>query len=257
MPFSPIEQKPTFTKRKLEFLNLVPGNSVIRILDEDYVAVESHFLGKVYIVCLGEDCPVCKNNRKIIMENPENFRDISGYSPRSTRFYLNVMDKTLARICPQCGTEVKQDVPTCKCGTIIMNVEKKPLNKVKILSKGKQLFGQLIALENTVVDEKGNRRGLTNFDITLVTAGTGKTATCAPIFTGNLGTAIPVTEYEKFDLNKAIVRLNEEELHDLQMGVSLTDIFKARSITAEKDPVAPTSESLAGAVESAMKLFEQ
>jgi hypothetical protein len=258
MSFTPIEQKQTYAKKKLEFLNLVPGNTVIRILDEDYVSVESHFINRVSIACLGDECPICKNNRKTIMENPETFRDISGYSPKSTRYFLNVMDKTPARICPQCGKEVKQNIPTCPgCNTVIQAVPQLPLNKVKILSKGKQLFEQFIAMEQTIVDEQGNKRGLQNFDITLSVAGAGKTATCTAIFTGAIGTPVTVTPEDKFDLEKAIVRLNVEEIHDLQSGVSLSDIFKARSLTSEKDPVAPTSESLAGAVESAMKLFEQ
>jgi hypothetical protein len=256
MSFTPIESKPTFTKKKLEFINLVPGNSVIRILDQDYVAVESHFINRVSIACLGDECPICQNNRKIIMENPESFRDINGYSAKSTRYFINVMDKTPTKICPQCKAEIKQNIPTCpSCNTVIVNVAPAPLNKVKILSKGKQLFEQLIALENTIVDDQGNRRGLTNFDITLVVAGSGKTATCTPIFTGAVGASVVVAEEDKFDLSKAIIRLNPEEVRDLQSGVSLSDIFKARTLTAEKDTVVP-SESLAGAVESALNLFK-
>lgn len=257
MPFTPIETKPAFTKKKLEFLKLLQGNTVIRILDEDYVAVESHYINRVSIACLGEDCPICRNNSRIIMENPENFRDIGGYSPRSTRYFLNVMDKTMGRICPSCGEAITQEVATCKCGALITGVEKKPINKVKILSKGKQLFEQLIALENTIVDNNGNRLGLTNFDITISVVGTGKTATCTPIFTGAVGVAVPVAEEDKFDLTKAIARLSAEEIRDLQSGVSLMDIFKARSLAGEKDKTSPSSESLAGAIDSVSKLFNR
>ncbi len=74
MGFSPIVEKKAVLTRKTEYLELVPGNSVIRIIDEDYYSVETHFINKMSVVCLGEDCPVCKNNRRLILDNPDTFR---------------------------------------------------------------------------------------------------------------------------------------------------------------------------------------
>lgn len=255
MSFTPIpENKSTFSTRKTEYLALVPGNTVIRILDPDYFSVETHFINRTSVECLGDECPICKNNRKIILENPETFRDISGYSPRSRRYFVNVYDKTPAKVCPQCGAEIKQDIPTCpSCNTIITAVERKPLDKVKVLAKGKQLFEQLIALEQVIVDETGTPRGLTNFDITLVTAGAGKTATCTPIFTGNVGAPVFVEKPDLFDLHNAVIKLSEDELHDFQSGVSLKDIFAARRLGKETSTPSATNQS---AIQSAMELFK-
>ena len=136
MALSPIPTRQSTQIKRMEFLALPPGNSVIRVIDDDYVVYDSHYINGTSIACLGEDCPICKNNHRLIVENPDNFRDCRGYYPRSARYFINVLDRTVAKICPECGAEVKQNIPTCpKCSTIITAVKAEPLNKVKILAK--------------------------------------------------------------------------------------------------------------------------
>jgi hypothetical protein len=263
MSFTPIQQPKEFAKiKKLEFLKLALGPNIVRILDEDYVTADTHFVNRTSIACLGEECPICKNNRKIINENPETFRDVKGYYPRTTRYFINVLDRTVAKICPKCGEEIKQvNLPVCPkagCGAVIVDTPAAPLNKVKVLSKGVTLFEQLAAIELSILDDAGTPRGLMDYDLVLISAGSGKTSTVTPIYSGRTGDAVP-EGLEKFDLAKALIKLTPEEILDFQKGVSLSDIFKGRSLTDKK----PESLSLETSVEltdiraQALKLFEQ
>ena len=270
MSFTPIAEKNTRTEfKKTQFITLEQGATVIRILDPDYLSVETHYIKNMSIKCLGDECPICRNNKIIIAENPETFRTIAGYSPRSTRYYINVLDRTPAKICPSCKAEVKKSgASTCpECNTLIATVQPQPLNRVKVLAKGKTLFEQLVALENAITDENGNKLGLQNFDITLMVAGSGKTTTTTPIYNGRPGSKPEVTETDLFDLTNATIALTAKEINDFQKGVSLKDIYTGRRLSGDKSysdafmgakPEVSTKvpESLESAVQSALDLFK-
>jgi len=159
MKFETLEDRPVFEKRTFEkplYLNLDFGVHRIRLLTEQ-TRIWTHFLrGKggtkglgVTIRCLGSDCPICQNNKVIKMSNPDGFRDVAGYNSSSPRYYFNVLDRTLVKVCPQCQTENKQDIAEnfpamCKsCQTMIMDVEPLPSNKVKILNLADTNVGEL------------------------------------------------------------------------------------------------------------------
>src|ERR1051325_8828243 len=102
--------------RKTEFLSLGQGEHRIRILDSMEVKKYTHYVGYAYIECLGDECPLCENNKRILYEYPEDYQKVKGWNPRRARFYINVLDKTPTKVCPKCGTE-KQDAseicPAC------------------------------------------------------------------------------------------------------------------------------------------------
>jgi hypothetical protein len=127
-----------------------------------------------------------------------------------------------------------------------------------VLAKGKQLFEQLIALENTILDEQGNRLGLKNFDIVLMVAGTGKTTTTTPIYTGRPGLDPVVAEDLKFDLDNAVITLTAHEIKDLQLGVSLKDIYTGRRLAGgdKPEPKQDVLQSLVDAEDAALGLFK-
>jgi hypothetical protein len=265
MPFSPIQHKATKTEfKKTEFINLAEGTNVIRILDADYKAVETHYINRMSIKCLGDDCPVCANNRVIIQENPDTFRDIKGYIPRSTRYYINVYDKTPVKICPKCGEEVKHlNLASCpKCRESLISVPVGPLNKVKLLSKGVTLFEQLAALENAILDAQGTPLGLTNFDLILMVKGSGKETVTTPIYTGNPGVKPEVNPEDLYDLEKAVITLTDAEIIDLLKGTDLKDIYTARRLSSDPKsakinttPNGVLPQSLEDAANDVLKLF--
>ncbi len=243
-PFAEIktfENKKTELK-KIEFLDLSSA-SVVRILDSHPYRVESHFfMPKTSVECLGDECPVCDVNKKIYAGNPEGFRDDPNYHARSVRYFVNVLDRTMSRTCAKCSAEIKNlSVPSCpKCNEMIMSTPIKPLNRVKILGKGVQLFEQLNAIEASVLNQEGAPLGLTAYDITLVPSGSGKKLTITPIPDKSANDVVSVEE--KFELTKAIMKLTREEMIDLQKGVSVKDIFTARKATKTDLPTLTTPD---------------
>jgi len=225
--------KPTF--KKVEFLSLPIGQTTIRVLSkrDEVFHTDSHYVKGVSIKCLGEDCPICENNRRIIVENPESFRSIQGYSPKSYRFAVNVLDKSPVKICPSCGAEVKKiqnSFPAVcpDCNRPIVSVQETVLNKVKVLSKGKTLAEQLNAINDSILDQNGTPIGINNYDIVLLVSGSGREQTITPIPLPDKNDVTSVPSENLFDLSKSVVTLTVDEIMDLQKGISLRDIFAAR-----------------------------
>jgi hypothetical protein len=251
MPFANIknyDNKENNTIKKLEFLDL-SAPSTVRILDRHPYSVDSHFFNnsKASVECLGDECPVCEINRKIYATNPEDFRDDPNYHARSVRFFVNVLDRTPAKICPNCSKEVKSlNSPSCpSCNSFITAVEAKPLNKVKILGKGVQLFEQLNSIEASVLGQDGSPLGLSNYDLTLVPSGSGKKTTITPIPDKSANDVIDLGDKTLFDLTKAIIKLTREEMIDLQKGISIKDIFTARKATKPEVTAGPDVSDIA------------
>jgi len=231
--FGETREKRTFKSdtKKPQFLDL-NFTATIRILTSTRLALYTHYINRCTVKCLGEDCPICRSNKNIIIQNPETFREEAHYAPRREVKFVNVLDKSMARVC-ECGVETRSapgvsTAYTCKCGKIVTG-EPAPLNKVKILSKGVTLFDQIDAIENAIRDASGEVIGVTNYDITLAVSGTGKNKIITPI-PGQHG-PVEVDETELFDLEKVTPELFESEMLDLQRGVSLRDIFAARRAT--------------------------
>lgn len=232
--------------RKTEFLDLPQGQSIIRILSgpEEAHKYYTHFIKGTYVLCLGDDCPLCKNNTKLIMENPENFRDIPGWSPKQERYAVNVLDKTPVKICANCNAEVKKIgtnfPPMCpKCNQPILTVQETPLNKVKVLAKGVTLAELLNGINASILDSEGNPIGINNFDIILYVTGTGKSQSVTPIPLPDKNEPVNVPAEAKFDLKAVSLSLTADEIAELQKGVSVKDIFAARRAVTGKEPAAP------------------
>ena len=217
--------------RKNEFIYLGQGTHAIRILQPKALAVYTHYLNRSSVKCLGDECPICKNNRLIYDEYPESYRDAPGYSARRKVFYVNVLDKTPAKVCPKCGFEDKNIKHTecTECDTALP--EATPLNKVKILNKGVQLFDLLNALNKGVVHPETHEPiGLTHYDVILTVSGAGRDKKTSPIHSLDLNNLAEedVPEEQLFELEGICPTLEPSEMLDLQRGISMRDIFAAR-----------------------------
>jgi len=234
------EKSTTF--RKTEHLDLTPGQTTIRILDtpEEAYKYSTHYIKGVYIKCLGEDCPICSSNLKIYAENKDSYREVPGWSPKQARYAMNVYDKTSVKICKNCKTEVKKNgtsfLPVCpKCNQPILEVQEAPLNKIKVLAKGVTLAELLNGINESILDEAGEKIGINNFDIVLYITGTGKNQTISPIPLVDKRDPVEYNKEDKFDLTKIAVELTIEEIADLQRGITLKDIFASRRNTSSSD----------------------
>jgi DNA-directed RNA polymerase subunit RPC12/RpoP len=243
--------------KKVEYIDLPAGNTTIRILQPKTLDYFVHYINGAYIKCLEDECPICLSNRKLIAENPETFRDIKGWSSRSERHSVNVLDKTLVKICSKCKKEVKKvgaNFPTTcpACGTVIVSEEIKPLNKVKILARGKTLFENFNGIENSVLDEAGNPIPLTAYDFTLFVTGTGRETNITVIPMTDKRDVVDVPEDILFDLSKTVIALTSDEMMEVQRGVSLKDIFATRKVQEPKEATAEAVATAEGLVKDLM-----
>lgn len=238
MSFANVETKtysPNPNFKRIEYMNLSSGGHRIRILDKNAKDVYTHYLNKATILCLGEDCPICANNKKLIMQFKDTFREQSGYNKSTRRYFVNVFDKTPAKVCTKCEKEYKNiNTQVCSCGELLP--EAKPLNKVKVLSKGVSLFEQLEAINNAILDDNGEPIGIENYDMNIIVNGSGRDVIYTPIPDTTKREPVEIKEDALFDLDKAVIVLTPEEMLDVQRGVSLKDIFaskKSKQIEAE------------------------
>lgn len=219
--------------QKVVYMPAEPGQYTIRILQPSAKKLHIHWIGGS-IECLGEDCPQCAQNKALILEAGDfkTATKMSGFSSRQERGAVNVLDRTLVKVCPGCQTEVHTVngiyPNVCKaCGQLLTNVVPTPSNKVKVLAKSASLFAQLSDLNKTVLDAEGNPRGITNFDITLHIV--GNTTVAVP--TQTVDPVVVPDEY-LFDLDNTTIKLSSEEMSQRMRGVSIKDIFAARKAQA-------------------------
>lgn len=234
----PIPEKKAGSSDLPEFLKLTPGVHFVRFLTppEEVYVVYTHFIQGKYLVKCSDDCIICENNKKIIAENPDNFRNVHGYYPRSIRYFVNVLDRTSVKICPNpnCKEEVvgnaAKSFPTVcpKCGTFLAEAQPAVLNKVKIFGFGVDLATAINNIEASAVDANGDIIGITNYDISLSVVGTGRERKVTPLPAMNRNDKIDLTGLVLHDLSKAVVDLSKDEIRDLLRGVSLSDIYRAR-----------------------------
>jgi hypothetical protein len=231
--------------KRTEFIELPVGTHIVRLLHDVPVVHDTHYIRFTTIKCLGEDCPICKNNRQIIMEHPKDFRDVPGYSSRRQLVYFNVLDRTPVKVCPntECQKQVKRDGATfptvCpKCGTSLQPVKALPLDRVKVISKGKEFYDILRGIEASTLDENETPPGITNYDLQFMIA-KPKSAPIPSALAHN-NDKVEVPEDALFDLNKAVIVLTPDEILDFMRGVDLRSIFAGR----KAEPVATAAKEL-------------
>jgi len=152
--------------------------TIVRSLDNEPKTSYQHFIPKghshfpnankgkgIGITCPGSfKCPVCKwNETQPIKEKQLKLRKL---------FLFNVIDRTPVKTCPNCKVETygkRNKYPeTCSgCGGNLASVEPKPINRVKIMSKGVKIARQIAKIQQ----ELGN--DLSIRDITIETRGIG------------------------------------------------------------------------------------
>lgn len=220
--------------RKTEFLKLDEGETVIRILDPREIRHYTHYMSWAYIKCLGDECPICQNNKRLMYEHPDDFRDAKGWFPRRDRYYINVLDRTKGKICDKCGTENGESSTLCSaCGNPLGDAA--PFDKVKVLSGSAKLFEDLKVLSNSVRDEQDQRVDIRTYDWTLLVRGKGrdKNILVRDRYSPTKAGFIDVDPTMLYDLEKAVIDLTAEEMLDVFNGASIKDIFTVRRATTQ------------------------
>jgi hypothetical protein len=223
--------------QKTKYFVWTPGEHTIRILDEDVPHHLCYWFGSGHVKALGADDPQATQNKRIRMENPDNFKQVKGYRQLAVRYFMNVLDRTVVKVCPECNREVKAVsgefpnlCPVCSEGKLAA-VEAAPLNEVRMLQGGKTLFEQFVEKQLITKDEEGNEIGVQNFDLTLIVVGSGsKRQTIAVAGDGRDEVSVPPESL--YDTTKMIPEVSVEEMEKLVAGVSLRDILAGRRTDA-------------------------
>lgn len=241
MPFVDETPKSGSTEfKKTEFYVFSDGINVIRVIEPKAIMKWTHFVGRAYVECLGQEtCPICRNNKTLQIENPDNYKTMDAYVPARRRFYANVIDRTLGKVCPQCKTEHKgTPIPAhcSKCQTLISDIPLKPLNTFKVLAGGPTLFEDTLGgIEKAILNpETMEPLGIMSYDITLMAQGSGKDRTITSVTTTIAPLDFDVDASQVFDLGKALVKLQPKEMIELMRGVTLKDIFAGRKASANE-----------------------
>jgi len=243
MKMPEMEQVSNFDGKKKVFLRLKPGNHTIRLLpgEQGFYITFTHWVNNANIECLDDECPICSNNKKIIAENPDNFRDIKGYSRKRQVFYVNVIDRTPSKVCPSCG-EVHKAVggnfpSVCSnCNAVLVNEKTQPLNNLAILNRGSELYENLKSINNANLDEFGEKIGIENYDIMIMVP----PKTRRPVAQGlpHQNDAVSIPEEELFNLEEAPLKLSADEINRFLRGASLKDIYAMRRADAIIEDIA-------------------
>lgn len=245
---------------KTRYVDLSFGMRTVRLLAPP-VRVFVHFVkDRGMFKCLGRDCPVCKINKSLQTDYPEDFRKQQGYNASNPRHYINVMDRTFVKVCASCGAENYKDAlyqfpNTCsKCGTIISEILPAPSNKVKVLNLSQTNADKLMNYRLAVRDEHDEPLGLGNFDIdvVIVTAGSKKDISVQPSSSPTSREKVSFEESDLYDLNKITLELSSEEIVQFLKGVSIKDLFAARKAETVTETDKP-SEAAVKSIEDTLK----
>lgn len=239
--------------RKTEFMRLDEGEHVIRIIEPRETKHFTHYVGWAYLKCLGDECPLCANNKKIMYEHPEDYREVKGWNPRRDRYYINVLDRTVAKKCEKCETVAPNHFDLCPaCGSTLPKAE--PINKVKVFSGSGKLFEDLKVLSKTVRDENDERVDIRAYDWIVMVRGKSrdKITNVRPNYFPSKAGLLEVTE-ELYDLSKAVIEVSPEEMLDIFNGTSLKDIFTMRRAKKQVlDNEEITGEDIQAEIESSV-----
>lgn len=199
--------------KKTEYLALKPGKYTIRILDAMETKKYGHyFQGRGWVECLGDTCPICELNKKLMYEYPEDYRDQKGWNARRARYFLNVLDQSD--------------------------------KKVKVLSVGPQLIEDLKVMSQSIRNEEDERIDIRTYDWDLIVKGEGREKETTPShkFFGKM-TDVDLNGQELYDLSNCLIKLTAEEMLDVHNGASLKDVFALRKAKKETAKATETSVS--------------
>lgn len=244
--FAHIPEKKEFTDfKRVQYLKIIPNVTIrVRILDKAAHLTFKHYLPKqnLSVVCLGDECPICITNKKLINENqgvPTN--QIKGYLPRSARHSVNVLNRTLVKVTSE-GEVVYPDIygkypATSASGEKLEKIQANPLNRVEVLERGNQLFQQLNAYNLNIVDEDNQPVGIWNYDIVISATGSGREMVTNVIPQPQKNDPVEVDDADKYDLANISMMLTADEIWKLLSGVSLSDILSGRKPDKVEDEV--------------------
>jgi len=225
-----------------------PGVYRIRIL-EPLKLLNTHYIRsqKISVLCLGDSCPICANNMKLMAADPQNYWKLPNYYSINYRYVCNILDRTRVRICPGCGTSnyyfllQKTGNKCTNCGMSLASTELAPLNEIRIASFSETFRNQLKTAALSVMDAEGSIIPVNKYDINVtvtVSSNGKKTITPAPALDGIGDVEVDTSQF--IEHTKAALNFSADELMRILEGESFRDVLSSRN--AKKESIFVTSD---------------
>jgi hypothetical protein len=215
--------------------------TVLRILDTNAELVWKHWVPEANAgKGMGAVCPNVNAQTKVCpidlsLEGLDK-TDAKVIERRARKRYMvNVLDRTPHTVCDSCNTSTPGKKCT-NCGNDLKKLVFKPLNRVKILEQGPQLFLQgLNPIEQMGQDDWGV--DITGYDIVFQTSGSGRDRKIAAV--PQQPSEIPDEDFidpetnevqKKFDLSLLAEPNTIEEIELMLKGATMADLNELRGI---------------------------
>ena len=252
MSFSeePRSYSETRSRTSSNYVKFTPDHRVVlRILDTKAKTIWKHWLpmangGRGFAV----NCPNTSSDVRpcpvdiLIDQMSEEERKETQMRARR-RFVVNVLDRTPHTVCDACGnTSAGKKCQSCKAD--ISKNEFTPLNQIKILEGGPELFNKsLNPIEKMYSEDYGV--GIDGYDIVFMTQGVGRDRQVAP--TPLQPEALPEDAFldeegnpqQKFDLELLAEPTSVEEIEAYLEGATIAEVNEMKGVkpVEDKQPV--------------------
>lgn len=231
----------TRTRTSTQYVKFSPDYRVIlRILNTNARTIWKHWIpqangGKGF----GVNCPNTSSQvrpcpiEKLVEKLPEDDPKRNEMRARR-RFVVNVLDRTPHATCESCGnlTPGKK----CQfCGASLAKAEFQPLNRVKILEGGPELFNKTLNPIDKMYKEDHNV-DITGYDISFMTQGVGRDRQIAatPMTPADLASDAFLDEngeeQKLFDLDLLSEPTSVEEIEAFLRGATIKEVNELRGV---------------------------
>lgn len=176
-------------------------------------------------------CPICAE----VFALPKDSEERRSRSAKK-RWIVNVLDRTPYTVCGSCNETVSGKKCT-NCGADLKKNDFTPLNKVKLLEGGPQLFEQGLSAIAKLQEDDYDGADITEYDINFITQGTGRDRKINPSPTPPLAlqeSALLDPEsgekQELFDLDLLAEPTSIEEIELMLQGATMEQLNAVRGI---------------------------
>lgn len=242
------EQKRQSTIKYLNFKHPITYSfQFIEPLTPTYIHYLVH--QRVSVHCLGEACPICRQNESLLVSYGKEATKQSGFNYRQLRYVANVLDYTPVVTCPNCESKnfyvhVMKSNTCSNCSQPIP--PDTPLDKpsIKLASLSSTFIEVFKVMAASMLDENGNVLPPTSYIVNaLVTIVGGKKQIVPSI--GKVVSLPNINNEDKFPVEGIALRFSAEELTELLKGVPFRDIITARNETSVNATTPPEVDSQA------------
>lgn len=245
MPFVDTYTYPQTRKRTSDsYLKFSPDHrTVARMLDDHAKLVWKHWIPEanagrgMMANCPNtqavRECPIEKSLVGLAKDDPKVIERRA-----KKRYVVNVLDRTPYTVCASCNENTPKGKNCFNCQAALKNSQEyAPLNKVKLLESGPQLFATTLAGVEKLQKEDYPENEITDYDIVFLTQGTGRERKIAatPQAPSELEADALLDketgeEQKRFDLDLLAEPSSIEEVEAMLRGATIEELNSIRGI---------------------------